>query len=63
MKRFVKEYANYRLAKINEIKKMNGDSIHLQKCEQEIKDVIRHYNKWLITEDDCMRTLANIDIY
>lgn len=60
MMRFIKEYANYKKKKIRELKDAH---INTTDAILEINNALIQYNLGLMTVDEVMRVISNIEVW
>ena len=58
--RFVKEYANYKKKRIG---KLTETVVDKDEAIKEIDKTLKLFNLGLITVDECMRTISNIEAW
>lgn len=58
--RFVKEYANYKKRRIG---KLTETVVDKDEAIKEIDKTLKLFNLGLITVDECMRTISNIEAW
>lgn len=58
--RFVKEYANYKKKRIG---KLTETVVDKDEAIKEIDKTLKLFNLGLITVDECMRTISNIEVW